>query len=153
MTSQIPKLHQAHTADIDDVIRRDNWGFGVGSRQCRAQWVYELKQVLVERKETEKTRWNGRVLVCFGRAVFAHFLREVGHVLVRQVAHFEKIDGDTAAVSTAGPLRVLPMSLDQYTKRKKSRNLPSVVSAHKTPAGYFRTNPRSYSPCANPPFP
>lgn len=70
--------------------------------------MHELEQVLVQREETEKTRGDGGVLVCFGSALLAHFLRELRYVLVCEVLDFEKIDGDTAAVSTTGPLGVLP---------------------------------------------
>lgn len=69
--------------------------------------MHKLEQVLVQRKQTQKTGGDGGVLVCFGGALFAYFLRELGYVLACEVLDFEEVDGNTAAVSTTGPLGVL----------------------------------------------
>lgn len=73
--------------------------------------MHELEQVLVQREQAQKTSGDGGVLVCFGGALFAYFLRELGYVLAGEVLDFEEVDWDTAAVSTAGPLGVLPATL------------------------------------------
>lgn len=76
--------------------------------------MHELEQVLVQREQTQKTSGDGGVLVCFGGTLFAYFLRELGYVLAGEVPNFEEINGDTAAVSTTGPLGVLDViSRDQ----------------------------------------
>lgn len=69
--------------------------------------MHELEQILIQREQTQKSSGDGGVRVCFGSALFGHFLRELGYVLVGEVLDLEEIDGDTAAVSTTGPLGVL----------------------------------------------
>lgn len=90
--------------------------------------MHELEQILVQREQTQKSSGDGGVLVCFGSTLFAHFLRELGYVLVCEVSNLEEIDGDTAAVSTTGPLGVLQTALVGIDLMPKSHTICRVRS-------------------------
>lgn len=107
MALQIPKLLQPDAADVDDIRGRDNRGLRVGARQARAHGHDEVEEVLVEGEQTEQSLRDGGRLVRLGLGLGRHGRVVRGHVLAVQVLDLEDVDGDAAAVSSAGPLGVL----------------------------------------------
>lgn len=108
MALEIPELLEPDAADVDDIIRRDDGRLRVRSAQRRAHRHDEAQEVLVQREQTQQTLGlGGRRLRFVGEVRFAQRFGVRGHVLGVQVFDFEDVDGDSAAVATAGPLGVL----------------------------------------------
>lgn len=112
MTLQVPELLKSNATNVDDVGRCDNGGFRVRTRKLRAQRHNEVEEVLVKSEQTQETLRNRGGLVRLGRrGRRGHGLVVCGHVLAVQMLDLENIDGNTAAVSTTGPLRILDKSM------------------------------------------
>lgn len=108
MALKIPELLQAHTTNIHNVGRRNNRRLRVRPLQQRTHGHDEAEEVLVQREETQQALGNtGGFLGLGGQVVCAQSLIVGGHVLRVEVFDFENVDGDTAAITTTGPLGVL----------------------------------------------
>lgn len=107
VAAQIPELHQADTADVDDVIRLHDRRLRVWTIQHRADRVYEIEQILIQREQAEQSRGNLGLLVAVRRAGGVDLGLELGHPLAGEVLDLEQIDGDPTVISTTGPLGVL----------------------------------------------
>lgn len=87
-------------------------------RQGAAERADKLRHILVQGEKTEHARRNLRIDVRCGRHLVFGALEIFGHVVVVEMFDLEHIDGDTTAVATTCPLRVLQDKLairDQAT--------------------------------------
>jgi len=75
MGPQIPKLLEAHPADIHNIIAlRDRRAGVVSIHERRAQRHHEADQVLVEREEAQQFRGRLAVCLCFRVGLFGGLL-------------------------------------------------------------------------------
>lgn len=108
MPLQIPELLQPNPAHIHDIRRRHDSCLRVRPFQHRTQRRHEAEQVFVQREQSQQSLGHGGGFLGFLRQIRGgHGFVVGGHVFGVQMLDFENVDGDSAAVATAGPLGVL----------------------------------------------
>jgi hypothetical protein len=143
---EVPKLLQAHSANVDNVVALRYGRLGVLSVDGGAQRLHESDQGLIQGEQTEVL---GRDL---GRCGFRRSeMLLIGRDVLRvERCDFKEIDGDAALVTTAEPLGVLRGRLDGGLTCREAVYEPSGASAQIPRHRWCGKGRRCRAPCASP---
>ena len=108
---EVPELLEADARDVDNVGAESDGHVGaLAVGELRGKGLAEAREVFVEGKEAEEAGGCLAVGLGFGKGGFGALFFVVGYGLGVEGANLKDVEGDTAAVSSAGPLWILIIS-------------------------------------------